>query len=412
MTAMPRDDATPLLDSIAARDGEMRARLREWAEINSGTSNVQGVGRVRELAAQVLRPLADAMEVRPLPPRKIVDSRGNVIEQPVGEALVAHKRANASRRILLCGHLDTVYPADSPFQQVCEIDKNTWNGPGVADMKGGLLTMLAALQAFEETPQAEQLGWDVLLTPDEETGSKASAPLLRDAVSRARLGLVFEPARPNGDIVQSRKGTGVFTAVCRGRAAHAARVPNDGRNAVLALAEFLIGASRIPTEMPDVLVTVATIRGGGPATNVVPDHAEAALDVRISRAADAEALLARFNRLAAEINAREGYTLELRGGFNRPPKECLPVEAALFTEWRRAARDVGVAAFDWVHAGGGSDGNLLAAAGLANLDGLGPIGEHLHSAREYVVVPTIASRAQIAALFLHRVATGEIALPE
>ena len=116
-------------------------------------------------------------------------------------------------------------------------------------------------------------------------------------------------------------------------------------------------------------------------------------------------------KLAAAINAREGFKLVLKGDFNRPPKECGPAEETMFAAWQHAARDVGVAPFSWVHAGGGSDGNLLSAAGLPNLDGVGPIGDHMHSDREFINTATIAPRAQIVALFLHRLASGELSLP-
>jgi glutamate carboxypeptidase len=277
-------------------------------------------------------------------------------------------------------------------------------------MKGGLVVMLAALQAFEQTPGASALGWEILVTPDEETGSHGSAPLFIDAATRHRFALVFEPARPTGDLVRSRMGTGSFTATCRGRAAHAAQVPSPGRNAILALAEFLLAAARIPAELPGVLVNVGNIRGGGAATNVVPDFAQSELDVRITRIADRELLLARLHALAAPINARDGFRLELTGSFNRPPKECGPAEEAAFAAWQQAARDLGQPAPNWVHSGGGSDGNLLFAAGLANLDGVGPLGDSLHSDRENVVIPSLAARAQIAALFLTRYAAGDVAL--
>jgi glutamate carboxypeptidase len=277
-------------------------------------------------------------------------------------------------------------------------------------MKGGIIVMLAALQAFEQTPRATELGWEVLLTPDEETGSHGSAPHLNAAVQHTQFALVFEPARPNGDIVKSRKGTGGVVATARGRAAHAAKIPNDGRNAILALAEYLLAVSKIPAELPGVLVNVGNIRGGGPATNVVPDFATAEIDVRITRMADREPLLARFHELAAVINARDGFKLEVKGGFNRPPKECVPVEEKIFAAWQRAAADVGVAPFTWVHTGGGSDGNLFSAVGLPNLDGLGPIGDQLHSDREFITTSSIAPRAQVAALVLHRLASGEISL--
>jgi glutamate carboxypeptidase len=251
----------------------------------------------------------------------------------------------------------------------------------------------------------------VLLTPDEETGSHGSAPLFAGAAARHRFALVFEPARPNGDLVRSRKGTGGVTVTCRGRAAHAAKVPNDGRNAIAALAEFLVAAHRLPDELPGVLVNIGRIEGGGPATNVVPDLARAEIDVRITRAADRERLETRLRELAAPLNAREGLRLELDLRFNRPPKETGPAEEAAFAALQQCGRDLGLAPFGWQHTGGGSDGNLLAAAGLPNLDGLGVVGDHLHSDREGCFLPSLAERAQLAALFLHRAAAGEIALP-
>ena len=159
------------------------------------------------------------------------------------------------------------------------------------------------------------------------------------------------------------------------------------------------------------MVNVANIRGGGPATNVVPDFATAELDLRVTKMSDRTLLTSRLEKLAATINAREGLRLELDLRFNRPPKECLPLEEKLFPECQRAARDVGLAPFSWVHTGGASDGNFLAECGLPTFDGIGPIGDHLHSAREFIVIPTMATRAQIVALFLHRLAGGEITLP-
>jgi glutamate carboxypeptidase len=133
--------------------------------------------------------------------------------------------------------------------------------------------------------------------------------------------------------------------------------------------------------------------------------------VRITRLTDREPLLARLQALAANVNARDGFRLELTGGFNRPPKECGPDEETVFAAWQQAACDLGQPAPNWIHSGGGSDGNLLFAAGLPNLDGLGPLGDHLHSNRESLVISTLGTRAQLAALFLARYAAGDVELP-
>ena len=382
---------------LPERTAEFGALLTAWAEINSGSGHLAGLDRMRAALREAFGKIPGVtLEELPCP--------------GTAAALRVSVRPAARTRLLLSGHFDTVFEADDAFQKCRWLDAATLNGPGVTDMKGGLLTMLAALEAFEQTPHAANLGWDALLTPDEETGSHGSAHLFRAAPQRAQFGLVFEPARPNGDIVHSRKGTGGVVATCHGRAAHAAKIPNDGRSAILALAEFLLAASKIPAELPGVLVNAGNIRGGTAATNVVPHFAQAELDLRVTKVSDREPLVARLEALAAGINARDGLKLELDIRFNRGPKECHPAEEKLFPEWQRAAREVGVPPPNWVHTGGASDGNLLSAAGLPNLDGLGPIGDQLHSNREFVRVPTIAARAQIVALIMHRIARGEISL--
>jgi glutamate carboxypeptidase len=395
----------PSIAALPARTAELGALLERWANINSGSGHAAGLARM----ADTLR--ADFSHAFPAATIEEINTDAPGFNPSGSRALRIRLRPAAPTQIFLCGHYDTVYEADDAFQVCRWLDATTLNGPGVADMKGGLVTILAALQAFEATPHAASVGWEVLLTPDEETGSHGTAHLFRAAARDHQFGFVFEPGRPNGNIIHSRKGTGGLVATCHGRAAHAAKVPNDGRSAILALAEFLLDAAKIPSEMPDVMVNVGNIRGGTAATNVVPHFAESEIDIRITKIADSEPLLARFQALADRINARDGLKLTLKGGFNRPPKECLPAEEAVFPEWQRAARDVGVPEFTWVHGGGGSDGNFLTAGGLPNLDGIGPIGDNLHSDREFCRVETIAPRAQIVALVLHRVAAGEIQLP-
>lgn len=395
----------PSIAALPARTAELGALLERWANINSGSGHAAGLARM----ADTLR--ADFSRAFPAATIEEINTDAPGFNPSGSRALRIRLRPAAPTQVFLCGHYDTVYEADDAFQVCRWLDATTLNGPGVADMKGGLVTILAALQAFEATPHAASVGWEVLLTPDEETGSHGTAHLFRGAARDHQFGFVFEPGRPNGNIIHSRKGTGGLVATCHGRAAHAAKVPNDGRSAILALAEFLLEAAKIPTEMPGVMVNVGNIRGGAAATNVVPHFAESEIDIRITQTADGPPLLARFQALADRINARDGLRLTLKGGFNRPPKECLPAEEAVFPEWQRAARDVGVPEFTWVHGGGGSDGNFLTAGGLPNLDGIGPIGDNLHSDREFCRVETIAPRAQIVALVLHRVAAGEITLP-
>ena len=191
-----------------------------------------------------------------------------------------------------------------------------------------------------------------------------------------------------------------------GRAAHAGRDPENGRNAILALAEILPRIDALGRELPGVMLNIGAIRGGG-TVNIVPDLASADLNARITRTGDDVAFLGALDKILASLSAREGYRAERTGQFNRGPKVETPFEEKLFATWQQCARELGVT-LSWQHVAGGSDGNLLSAAGLANLDGLGPIGDRLHSPDEFVHLPSLVQRAQIAARFLEKLAAGEI----
>lgn len=392
----PRSPIPPSIAALPARAAELQALLVSWAGINSGSDNAFGLERMLAVLRAEFSKLPDV----------IVDEFP--LTDNTARALRVRCRPTESVQVLLSGHYDTVYGADHPFQHCTLLDPETLRGPGVSDMKGGLIVMLAALQAFERTPAAARIGWEVILGPDEETGSTGTSPLLAAIAKRHAFGLVFEPARSNGDLVKSRKGTGIFSAICYGRAAHAGRNPGEGCNAILALAEFLPMVDSLNLELPGIMLNVGSIRGGG-AVNIVPDFAQAEINIRITRRSDEAVVLRRLNELASAINSRPGYRLEISGRFNRPPKESTAAEERIFAAWQACGHELG-ANFSWMHVGGGSDGNLLSAAGLPNLDGLGPVGDRMHSPEEFVRLPTLVERARIAALFLHRLASGELDL--
>ena len=372
--------------------------LEAWANINSGSRNLAGLEAMRA---------ALAIEFAKLPFTNLVH-----VALPGTQALALKLdvRPAAKRQVFLSGHYDTVYGVDHPFQRCSYPDANMLRGPGVADMKGGLVVMLEALRRLEQTPYATVLGYEVLLTPDEETGSIHSKPLL-DAIAHSKrhdFALVFEPARANGDLVKSRKGTGTFTITVHGKAAHAGRDPKSGQNAILALTEILPQVNRIQDEMPGILVNVGKIQGGGP-VNIVPDFASADFNLRITAIEEGDFFLRRVHEILLTFNARGGCRAEIDGHFDRKPKVSTHFEERLFEAWRGCSRELNTD-FSWQHVGGGSDGNLLSSAGLDNLDGLGPIGDHLHSDREYCLIDSLTQRAAIASLFLQKYASGSIHL--
>jgi glutamate carboxypeptidase len=386
----------PSILALADKRSALVERLTTWSAINSGSTHLPGLARMADLLEAALRELTPHLERLPL----AADGR---------VALRAHLRPEAPIRIICSGHYDTVFGADHPFQTARVLASNRLNGPGVADMKGGIVTMLAALTAFEQTPAAANLGWTILLTPDEEIGSEVSRPVIEATADSHHLALVFEPARDSGDMVKSRSATGVFDVTVHGRAAHAGRDPAAGRNAILALAEFCLAVDTLPASIPNLLVNIGQFAGGG-AVNIVPDLAHASINARASTAEAMQTFNEAIAHLATQTNNRDGYRLELTGQFNRDPLASTPLTEALFAQLQSCGRDLALAPFSWQAVAGGSDGNLLHGVGLPVLDGLGPIGGALHSDQEYLEIPSLTQRAQLAALFLHRLATKEIAL--
>ena len=403
---MLADDERALIESIAPRDADMRARLRAWAEVNSGTFNLAGLARMRELASAAFGELGVAADVRPLPSRRAVTERGEVVEQPVGDAVVFAKRPNARRRVLLVGHLDTVYPADSPFHRVREMDGNTWNGPGVADMKGGLIVMLEALRALEHHPAAADLGWTVVLNADEEIGSPCSVGLLQELARQHDVGLVYEPALSDGRLAGARGGAANYDLVIRGRSAHVGRNFEEGRSAIHVAAEAVTLLASL-NAAEGVTVNVGRIDGGGPA-NQVADLAVVRLNVRVADAEKQEAIENDLRRLTAVLNRRDGIAAELHGRFFSPPKPLEGRTATLFEHVRAVGGDLGLE-LSWTSTGGVCDGNKAQAVGLPTVDTLGVRGGNLHSPQEFVLLDSLVERARLSALLLKRLATGELA---
>jgi glutamate carboxypeptidase len=372
--------------------------LVAWADINSGSDNVPG-----------LRRMLAALEGEFSKIEKAVVER---VSLPGSEALALRVRVRpeAARQVLLCGHYDTVFEAGHAFQSCRWLDERTLCGPGVADMKSGLVMMLMILTEFERTcADADALGWEVLIGPDEEIGSPHTRELWKAAATRHDVGLVFEPCRDNGNVIGARKGTGIYRLRCHGRAAHAGRDAALGRNAILAIAELLPQIDALNREHAGILVNVGRIAGGG-AANMVPELAEVWVNVRIAHADDVRVVEARLAELVARCAQRDGYGLEIDGGLNRPPKTMTPIDEHLLAQWLMLAHASGVVC-EAQTVDGGSDGSFLAAAGLPTLDGLGAQGGRTHSSEEFVRIDSLEKRADVTRRFLERLASGEIAVP-
>lgn len=389
--------------------GAMTEQLRALCAINSGSTNLDGLRSMHAALAEIFGSLGADVETIKSDPHQIVTSEGETVSQPVGDMLRLVKRPQAPVRVLLAGHMDTVFAADHPFQGEAFLDDDTLNAPGAADMKGGLLVMYYALQAIEYSSLADQIGYEVLINADEEIGSHGSAAMLLEAAGRAQFACAYEPALPDGTLAGARKGSGNFAVVFSGKSAHAGREHHLGRNALVAAADFIAGVDKLNSGRDGLTVNVARIDGGGP-NNVVPDLAVVRFNVRLKEPADADWLLGQVNELIAAINTRDGISVELNGGFTRPPKPMTPALEAFFLALRAAGADLGLS-IDWQPTGGCCDGNNIAAAGIPVIDTLGVRGANIHSAQEFAKLDSLVERAKLSALLLLKIAAGEIPNP-
>ncbi|HBO13653.1 MAG TPA: hypothetical protein DD491_12775 [Halieaceae bacterium] len=397
-----RDDA---LAFVAEGADSMRAETIALAEINSGSYHAAGVNRVREALAALFDDLGAESSVLPSPPLEVLDDDGALRKGALGDGLRLRKRPDAPFQVFLCGHMDTVFPADHPFQAVREIDGDTLGGPGVADLKGGLVLMHRALLALERSPLAEKIGWEVLLNPDEEIGSPVSAPWIREAAERADVGLIYEPSFPDGSLAGRRKGSGNFALLARGRAAHAGREHHLGRNAIRLLSEALVAIDDLNGQRPGVTFNPGFVHGGG-AVNIVPDTAVGRFNIRVEEPEDTAWCEQELAAIIDALNARDGLSLELHGGFTRPPKVPGPANERLFDLARDCGASLGVD-LAVKPTGGCCDGNNLAAAGVPNIDTLGVHGGNIHSSDEWMRVSSLVERGQLSALLLLRLAAGD-----
>jgi len=244
-----------------------------------------------------------------------------------------------------------------------------------------------------------------LLSPDEEIGSPGSAPILARLGKSSHVGLTFEPALSDGSMAGARKGSGNFALIIRGRAAHAGREHHLGRNAISAMAEFTLKLDALNGERDGVTFNMAKIDGGG-AVNVVPELAIGRFNVRMLETEDMKWIRSKIDGLVSDINAKDGISAELTGDFTRPPKPMAPANALVFDWVKRAGALLGQQ-IRWSPSGGVCEGNNLWASGCPNVDTLGVRGGNIHSDREYIILPSLVERAQLATLIMMKIASGE-----
>lgn len=377
----------------------MLERTLAWSAINSGTGNLAGLAQIGDALAEAFGSVPGTLTwVEPTPVERVsVDGRVELVSH--GRHLHLTVRPDAPVQMLFTGHMDTVYAADHPFKAVRTLEDGRISGPGVADMKGGLAILLAALEAVEASPIASRLGYEVVINSDEETGSFSSAALIERAARGKIAALTYEPALADGTLAGARGGTGNFSLVVRGRSAHAGRNPEDGRNALVAAADLAVRLKKAGG--PRLAVNPARIDGGGP-NNVVPDLAILRVNFRPATLDDVDRAATYLRSAIAMVAAEHEVEITSHGSFNRPPKPLNEGIESLQATIADAGAALGVAVA-FAPTSGVCDGNNIAACGVPVVDTMGARGGAIHSPQEYLIPDSLPERAQLSALTILRI---------
>jgi glutamate carboxypeptidase len=376
----------------------MLKQVQSWSAVNSGTTNLSGLAEMATLLSQAFSVLPGKIRlVDPAPVSKMTKS-GEIENIKRGQHLHVAVRPDAKLRLLFTGHMDTVFPADHAFQDQVWLDDNTLNGPGVADMKGGIAVMLAALQAVESV--GTEIGYDIMINSDEEAGSGSSSALIAELAKDKIAALTYEPALPDGTLAGARGGSGNFSVHFTGKSAHAGRNPEEGRNAIVAASALAVALKALTRD--GLSVNPAKIDGGS-ANNVVPDHAILHVNFRPKTLEIEQFARKELDRLVAHIADEHEVSAHMHGSFGRPPKEIDPKAQKLFDLVKKCGADLGLE----IHhraTGGVCDGNNIAACGIAVVDTMGVRGGAIHSADEFLLVDSLSERARLSALTILRIA--------
>lgn len=385
---------TDLIQSAAA--APMLAQVEQWASINSGTRNLTGLQQMAGVLADAFAALPGEIALVKALPVESVAADGKVSEIEHGDHIHLRVRPDARIQMLFTGHMDTVFSVDHSFQTQKWLEPGILNGPGVADMKGGIAVMLAALSAID----CPDFGYEVVINSDEETGSASSAALIARAAKGKLAAFTYEPsALPDGTLAGARAGSGNFSLIFTGKSAHAGRNPDEGRNALVAAADMAVRLKLASGK--GFSCNPARIEGGGP-NNVVPDHALLRVNFRPKTSADEVIARALLDTLAIEIARSHDVTVHVHGRFGRPPKPIDSDALKLFMLVKQCGAELGQS-ISWRDTGGVCDGNNIAACGVPIVDTMGVRGGSIHSADEFMIAASLGERAALSALTISRI---------
>ena len=388
---------------IGERGDQMLAELGSHVAINTGTSNVAGINSYRAGLAEDLQRLGFATREHASAPFEVLTCEGGEVE--IADHLVATRTGKSPNRILLNGHMDTVFPAEDEFQSLTVEPDGTLHGPGVLDMKGGIVVMLNALRALEVAGYLERANLTVLLTSDEEIGSLGSRELIEQLAGEHDLGLVFEGTRDNL-MTRSRKGLGQVRLKVTGREAHAGAKHEEGVSANLELAHQVIAIEQLTDYESNITVNVGVMRGGEK-RNTIPGCADAYIDLRYLTVEAGQALVGAIDTIATKPHiSNPEYPdvprTEVWTRLHRPVKDVNPEVDALIAEAMGLSALIAEPVAGGMYSGGGTDGSIAQAVGLPTLDSLGLDGQGAHSSRETTSLKSLMARTKLAAVMIAR----------
>lgn len=392
---MSTQNENEILQWVNTQEKKMIQTLLEWTSINSFTENSAGLEQMLQKLVEAFQQLKGDLQFIELPAHTITEADGARTPHNTGRALHITKRPNAPIQILFGGHMDTVYPPTIPLH-LPHINGNKIIGQGVADMKGGLLILLVALQALEQHPNASKIGWEVLITSDEEIGSPASQELWNNAAQRTHYALLFEPAFPDGALVNERGGSANWSVFSTGIAAHSGRDFHKGRNAIVALSKWIEKVDQLNGQN-DATLNIGYIYGGGP-VNIVPGQALCRVNARVKSTATFDFLDNELKRLAKDLSSN-GIQLSVELDSYRAPKPLNAKTQQLIEIFNTCAQKEGYE-LHYRASSGVCDGNTVADAGIPVLDSLGVIGSGLHTPEETADLDSLLLRCRLVTRFL------------
>jgi glutamate carboxypeptidase len=390
--ASPAMELSSLGSLAERRYDDFVGALEEMVNVDCGSYTPDGVNRIGDLCEARFR--AGGWEVD----RRAHDPAGD--EPQLGDLLIGTLPGSGSGpRILLVGHMDTVFDEGTVAERPFSIDGTTARGPGVSDMKGGLLAGFFAVEVLQQAAYDGFGRITFVCNPDEEIGSPFSGDVIHQLAPQHDAAFVLEGARANGDIVSARKGITDFEISIRGRAAHAGVEPEKGRSALVAAARIVLALHALNDRWPGVTVNVGVVRGGT-RSNVVPEQCELHVDLRSPELATLEEAEHEIERICGEHTPPEGTSGVVGRGWHRPMEKKEGAQRLVDIAVKTAA-ELGFELKD-AATGGASDANTTSAAGTPTIDGLGPIGGDDHSPAEWLDLTSVVPRVALLAGLITR----------